>query len=288
MSLEAIALVLLSALLHPVRDLLLKGHARPESAYLGVTAGWIVLAALHAVGTGSSLVLADAAWLAAVVSAICLTLYYFGTMAALKDGDLSVYYPIIRSSPLLIAVLSWAFAGRTYAPAALLGIVLIVIAGFALQRQPGRIVANPRTTALAVVAMVGSAGYTIADSRAMQVSEPAAFLFWVYLAVTPAFALVALLLRPRDIAIGTHLFGGWRIGPWRIAAASLVSYISYICILWAFGMGAGAAETAAVRQASIPISVVLAALVLGETRFLGRLAWSSLIAIGIVLITLGR
>lgn len=286
MSLEAIALVLLSALLHPIRDLLLKGHPRPESAYLGVTAGWIVLAALHAGVTGSTLGLADTVWPVAAISAGCLSAYYFGTMAALKTGDLSVYYPIIRSSPLLIAALSWAFAGRTYATTVMVGIFMIVVAGFALQREPGRLIANPKAITLALVAMAGSAGYTMADSAAMQISEPAAFLFWVYLGVAPAFALLALWFRPREVPVGVHLLAGWRISPLRIALASFVSYVSYVCILTAFGIGAGAAETAAIRQASIPVSVVLAALVLGETRFLGRLAWSGMIAAGIILIAL--
>lgn len=284
MSHEATALVLLSALLHPIRDLLIKGHPRPESAYLGITAGWVGLAALHAAFSGTSLTLADAVWPAAAVSAGCLTAYYFGTMAALKSGDLSVYYPIIRSSPLLIVALSWAFAGRTYTSAVLAGIVMIVVAGFALQRVPGRLIANRKAIALAFVAMAGSAGYTMADRAAMQISDPAAFLFWVYVAVTPAFAVLALVFKPQGVPVAAHLFAGWRSAPIRIAAASLVSYVSYVLILWAFGMGAGAAEAAAIRQASIPVSVVLAALVLGETRFLGRLAWSIMIAGGVVLI----
>lgn len=284
----AALIVLLSALLHPIRDLLLKGHRHPESAYLAVTGGWVTIAAVHALASGTSLRLPEEVWGLALASAFCLTAYYFGTMAALKTGDLSIYYPIIRSSPLLIVALTWAYSGQTYAPVVLVGILVIVIAGFALQRQPGRLLANPRIVALAMVAMAGSAGYTIADAQAMTRIEPPAFLFWVYVLVTPAFAALARIFKPPEVSTATLLMAGWRHLPLRLATASLVSYISYLLILIAFQIGAGAAETAAVRQASIPVSVVLAALVLGETRFLSRLGWATLMAIGIVLILLNR
>lgn len=294
MSIDALVLVLLSALVHPLRDLLIKGHPRPESAYLAVTGSWVFVAGLHAFLIGSGVGLPDNVQGLAIISAACLTAYYYGTMAALKTGDLSIYYPIIRSSPLLIVALLWAFGGAVYPASVLIGIVLIVFAGFALQRQPGRLISSPRAASMAVLAMAGSAGYTMADAQALgghgampqAAVAPAAFLFWVYLMVTPAYALLAVWFRPAEIGAGRLLLGGFGITPWRLAAASLISYASYSCILAAFSIGAGAAETAAVRQASIPVSVVLAALLLGETRFLHRLGWASLIALGIVLIAL--
>lgn len=288
MTLEATSLVLLSALLHPIRDLLLKGNTHPESAYLAVTGLWVFIAPAHALATGTALGLPAGVVVFAVLSAAFLTAYYFGTMAALKTGDLSIYYPIIRSSPLLIVLVTWLFAGTEYSAAVLAGITLIVVAGFALQRQPGRLIAQPKTAALAILAMAGSAGYTICDAKAMSVVSPAPFLFWVYVMVTPGFAALALLFKPPERSALVHLTGAWMQTPLRIVAASIVSYLSYLCILVAFGIGAGAAETAAMRQASIPVSVVLAAVVMGETRFLNRLSWSSIIALGIALITLNK
>jgi len=288
MTLEAAALVLLSALLHPLRDLLLKGHSHPESAYLGVASLWIVIAPVHALITGTGLGLPAGVDILAALSATFLTAYYFGTMAALKSGELSIYYPIIRSSPLVIVVVTWLFAGAVYSAAVLVGIVLIVVAAFALQRQPGRLVAQPKTAALAMLAMIGSAGYTICDAKAMSAVSPAPFLFWSYVMLTPALAALTLLFKPRDRSALEYLTVGWRQTPLRVVAASMVSYLSYLCILYAFGLGAGAAQTAAMRQASIPVSVVLAAVVVGETRFLNRLGWATLIALGIVLMTLNK
>ncbi len=296
MSIDALALVLLSALIHPLRDLLIKGHPRPESAYLAITGSWVFVAGLHAFLIGSGIGLPDNVRGLAIISAACLTAYYYGTMASLKTGDLSIYYPIIRSSPLLIVGLSWAVGGAVYPANVLIGIVVIVVAGFALQWHPGRLVSSPRAALMALVAMAGSAGYTMADAQALgghaaaaqTTVTPAAFLFWVYLMVTPLYALLAVWFKPAEISTGTLLFGGLGVTPWKLAAASLISYASYSCILTAFSIGAGAAETAAVRQTSIPVSVILAAALLGETRFLHRLGWASLIAVGIVLIAVSR
>lgn len=288
MTLQALALVLISALLHPLRDLLIKGHAHPELAYLAVTGLWVIIACGHALTTGAGLVLGPGIWPLAGISAACLTAYYFGTMAALKTGDLSIYYPIIRSSPLLIVLLAWLFAGKAYEVHVLAGITIIVLAGFMLQRQPGRLVAHPKAAGLALVAMAGSAGYTMADATAMEAAAPATFLFWVYVMVAPALAVLTLVFKPRGRSARQHLMGGWMATPGRLMAASALSYVSYLCILLAFSIGAGAAQTAAVRQASIPVSVVLAAVVLRETRFVHRLGWASLIAAGIALIAFGR
>ncbi|MGD9783705.1 MAG: hypothetical protein AB7E80_04695 [Hyphomicrobiaceae bacterium] len=287
MGAEALALVLLSALIHPLRELLLKGHDYPESAYLAVVAGWVPIAAAHSALMDHAVLLDRQVAGFAVVSALCLTAYYYGTMAALKTGDLSIYYPIIRSSPLIVVAVLWSLGWRDYNIAVLGGIALVVVASFALQRQNTAAKASTRTAALALLAMAGSAGYTISDSLAMTRSAAPPFLFWIYLMVAPAFAALAITTRPAERPIRTHLTGAWRRSPLRLMAASLVSYISYALILTAFSRGAGAAETAAVRQVSIPLSVILAAVALGETRFVGRLGWASLIAAGIVLIALG-
>ena len=224
---------------------------------------------------------------------------YFGTMAALRVGDLSVYYPIIRSSPFLIVAVSWLFLDHTYTAATLAGIVLIVVAGFALQYRTGKVVANPQALALAVLAMAGSAAYTIADASAMQTAQAPAFLFWVYAILTPVFILVlvglnpdALRRSPRERLVGATAGpappagspatpGNWLT---RVGFAAATSYLSYYLILLAFQAGADPAATSAVRQASIPVSVVLAALILGEQRFLHRLGWAAVLALGIALV----
>lgn len=281
-----IALVLVSAAIHPIRDLTLKGVAHPVSCYTGVSFSWIVFAAIQAQATGQSLHLPPEVWPLVFMSAFGLALYYYGTLAALRRGNLSVYYPIIRSAPVAIVVISWLLFDQSYSWAVLLGITLVMAGSLMIQKSPGGFLHDPKAFALAVLAMLGSAFYSLSDAAAMQATSPAPFLFYTYIVLT---GLLAAIRAWEDRHMRSPLSGllrGWITSPWRILIAGLASYVSYIFILNAFQLGAEAAPVTAVRQASIPVSVILAALILKEPRFLHRIGWASLIAIGILCIGL--
>ena len=64
----------------------------------------------------------------------------------------------------------------------------------------------------------------------------------------------------------------------------MLSYFSYCIVLLAFHLGGNVAAVASLRQISIPVSVILGAVVLGERRLSGRFGWSALLACGVVLI----
>lgn len=279
-----IALVLLSAAMHPLRDLTLKGAPHPVSCYVGVSLTWVIFAAVQTFVTGQRLVLPPDVWPFVIVSAVGLTFYYYGTLAALRRGNLSVYYPIIRSSPVAIVFASWLLFDQSYGWAALTGIALVIIGSLMLQKPAGGMLHDPKAFALACLAMLGSAAYSMSDARAMQHVSAAPFLFYSYVVMTPFLAGIRLWEARHHPAPFHELIRGWVQMPGKILFAGMASYLSYLFILAAFKMGAEAAVVTAVRQASIPISVVLAAFFLGETRLMRRMAWASLIALGILAI----
>ena len=96
----------------------------------------------------------------------------------------------------------------------------------------------------------------------------APFLFWVYILVT---AMLGDICSWDDREI-TGLLGGiilgWIAAPGKILIAGVSSYLSYLLILHAFSIGAKTASVSAVRQASIPVSVAFAAILLQEPQFL--------------------
>lgn len=286
MELFWIALVLISAVTHPLRDLVLKGMAHPVSCYVGVAVTQMVMAGLHSLVMGQSLSLPLEAWPLVLISVAGLSVYYYGTLSALRRGNLSVYYPIVRSSPVAIVALSWLFLGQAYAWPTLLGIALVLLGSVMIQKAPGGLLHDRKAFALAVLALLGSAAYSITDAKAMQVTTPGPFLFYCYLLVVPIMAAIRAWEDRHQAAPLLGVVRGWAQAPWRILLAGLSSYLSYLFILSAFQLGAEAASVSAVRQASIPVSVILAAVVLKEPRFLHRMGWASLIALGIVAITL--
>lgn len=291
MELYWIYLILVSAASHPLRDLLLKGVAHPVSCYVGVALTTVTMAALHSLLLGQSLVLPLASWPLVAVSALGLSLYYYGTLSALRRGNLSVYYPIIRSSPIAIVAFSWLLLGREYSWLTLLGIVLVLLGSVMIQKTPAGLLQDRQAFALATLAMLGSAAYSLSDSEAMRQTNPGPFLFYCYLLVTPILASIrAWQDRHTELSwLDRSWWGvirGWQQAPIRVVAAGFSSYLSYLFILAAFQLGAEAASVSAIRQASIPVSIVLAAVILKEPRFLHRLGWASLMAVGIAAIAL--
>ena len=288
MELMVIILVLCSAALHPLRDLLIKNQSFPEAAYLGVTGSWVIFAALQVVLSGQSFTLPNEIWHLVVSSVVGLFIYYLCVMLTMKAGDLSVYYPIIRSTPLAIVVISYLFLQQYYTPLTLVGIGVTLVGAVMIQyRRGGGMLQRPKLILTATLAMAGSAIYNLADSVAMQSVAPAPFLFWVYTVLTLALAAFFSLTRPKNRSVILQLFGCWRSMSLQVFFAGALSYISYMLILFAFQAGGEVAAVSAMRQASIPISVLLGALVLKEKSGLVRLAWSFLLAGGVVTVMLG-
>lgn len=269
-------------MIHPLRDTTLKGLPNPALAYLSVSAGWVLLAGAQMMASGQTLALPIEAWVPAIVSALALVCYYYGTLAALRRGHLSVYYPIIRSSPLVIVGLNWAVFGQSYSALALIGVCIIIAAGIAIQKPSGRLFDDHKALSLALIAMAGSAVYTLADASAMQHAEPAQFLFWNYSLVTLCLGVVCLVGR-RNSSEGFAAENRWPVAA-RVSFAAVSSYLSYYLILLAFQLNADPAYVGAIRQASIPVSVLLGALVLREHSVLHHLWWAIVLAIGIVIL----
>ena len=150
-------LVLVSAGLHPLWNALIKRDPRPEGAFLGVMVLLALLGGAHSLVAGYDLLAARHVWPLIAVSWAGLMVYATCLVITLRRGDLSAYYPIIRSSPLFIVVAGVLFLGERYAWPFLIGIALVLIGAFFLQyRRGARLLDDPGTLILAVLAMAGT------------------------------------------------------------------------------------------------------------------------------------
>ncbi|MDG2406374.1 MAG: EamA family transporter, partial [Paracoccaceae bacterium] len=251
----------------------------------GVSVLWVVLAGFHAITTGQDLSLQKEIWPFVATSVLGLTLYYYGTLSALRRGNLSIYYPIIRSSPIAIVVYSWLVMDQNYSWFTVVGIFTILLGSLMLQKTTGNFLQDQKAFGLAIIAMLGSAAYSISDAGAMQITTPAVFLFYTNISVTLLLLGIQRWESRLDAMSLLDVLQQWMKAPWRIVLAGVSSYLSYLFILMAFQLGAEAAAVSAVRQASIPVSIILAAIILLEPRFFKNIAWASLIALGILFIT---
>jgi len=280
-----LAFVLLAAI-HPFRDIFLKGSRHPISAYASICSIWIFISLVHVLIFNEDLRLPVSYWPYVVASSLGLIIYYYGTLKALERGSLSVYYPIIRSSPLAIVFVNWLAFDQSYELKVLLGIGLVLIGVIMLQKSARGVTGDKKSLCLALLAMLGSAAYTVADANAMSVISPSVFLFYVYIIV--ALGLFGLgLSESRNMANSISLLKtNFAHAPRRIILADVSSYVSYYLILWAFKVGSEAAAVSAIRQVSIPLAVVFATIVLKEKKFFYNLWWASFVGIGVIIISI--
>ena len=285
MSIPVIFLVIFSALLHPVRVFLIKGDNTPEGLTLSVVIFFGFMSFFQIVLMGINPWKVFEIWHLIAISSVGLLLHFWCIVKSLRVGDFSVDYPIIRSSPIFVVVAGYIFLNHHYSLETLLGIAIVIISAFMIQYTPGgKFFGKPSSILLAVLAMCFHGIITLADAEAMKSVEPAAFLFIQYLFVTPAMAIIFILTRPSGKNIYEYLFSGWGKKPLQFFLAGFTAYASYLLILYSFRMGANVAAVSAIRQISIPFSVLIGGFYLFEKQMNYRLFWSLLLTLGVIII----
>ena len=285
MSISVVILVVISALLHPLRLFLIKGDSTPEGLTLSVVIIFGIMSFFQIIVMGINPWEVFEIWPLIAISSLGLLLHFWCIVKSLRVGDFSVNYPIIRSSPIFVVVAGYIFLNHYYTLETLLGIAIVIISAFMIQYTPGgKFFGKPSSLILAFLAMCFHGIITLADAEAMKSVEPAAFLFIQYLFVTPAMALMFILTRPSGKNIYEYLFLGWKNKPVRFFLAGVTAYTSYLLILYSFRMGANVAAVSAIRQISIPFSVLIGGFYLFEKQMNYRLFWSLLLTLGVIII----
>jgi drug/metabolite transporter (DMT)-like permease len=271
---EAVVIVLVAAFLHALWNMLLARSPDTSAGIAVATAG----------GSLVLLPLALARWrvepaaLPWVALSATLELVYFVLLAhAYRRADLSLVYPVARGlSPVLVLVGSVLLLHEPAAPLAFVGIVFVAL-GVLLVRGL-RAPASIADVALAAVIGLIIAGYTLADQQGVRHADPLAYLLLVvgipalvwcgWLAATDGTARLRAALTPSIVVGGT------------------AAMAAYGLVLVALGM-AWAPGVAALRETSIVMATVMAALVLHERVERSRWIGSLVLVGGIALVVTG-
>lgn len=281
---DIVLLVLASAVLHPVWNLLVKKNPDPQLGFLFVVATIALCALVHGLLVGADFG-AVRTVLPFVGLSVCGQLLY-GTCltGTLRRGDLSAYYPIIRASPVFVVIVSVILLGKTYSLVLLFGIAMAVAGGFLLLYRRGtHFLEDPRTLVLALLAMSGTGIYSLADARLMETIAPQVLVFVVDGLLVPVYAILWLRRRSRDSLPVSAAQG---LSLTYILLPGVICYASYYLILLAYQFGGDVAAVTSIRQASIPISVALGGLFLREGAMVRRFFAAGLLALGIVVIAM--
>jgi drug/metabolite transporter (DMT)-like permease len=270
---DALALALGAAFMHATWNVLLAGSRDSEAATAVATLAGVVLLAPVAIATGG---VSDAALPFAAASAVLHVAYLALLARAYSGGQVSIVYPVARgTAPVIVLVFGALTLGEDASAAQVIG-VLAVSAGVFLVSNPGRFERRDVLFGLAIAVTIAS--YTLVDARGVDHAQAPAYL--------------ALLLTPSAVIYAAALLVAGR-GPEMRAELRPRALVAGAFVVGAYGLVlaalrlADAAPVAAVRESSVVIAAVLAALFLHEQVDARRLGGAVLVAAGVAAIALG-
>jgi drug/metabolite transporter (DMT)-like permease len=270
-SAPALALALAAALVHALWNVLVGGARDPRPAaavaMLAAVAAGLPLAALTWNVRAGAL-----PWVAA--SALLELAYIVLLAAAYRGAAVSLIYPIARGAAPLLVLAAAVVTGAGSSPGQLAG-VLLVVGGIAIVAAGRRAGGRDVMLALAVAATI--AGYTLVDKHGLRYGSPVPYLEAVM--VWPALA-----------------YAGWcasrdGLGELR-AAAGRSSLVAGLGMFGAYALAlaalrrAPAASVSAVRESSIVIAPLLAAVIARRRLSARAMIGAAGVAAGVALVAL--
>lgn len=280
MPLIALALVLVSALLHAMWNAIVKAGEDP------LVAGWATVTSAAVVGLpllAAAGLPSPASVIFVVVSGCLHALYNVALTRAYDYGDLSLVYPIARGAAPPLATVGAVLVYSETLPSVAYGGIGLIALGVLLLGAFGRHVAVSRQAiAWSLITALCIATYTLVDRQAIRYTSPAGYisvLFWV------DAALVSLYVR-------------WQRGiwPWRLVApdrwgtlvlSGVFSMGAYLLVLIALSISR-VGYIAALRETSVLIAAWLGWRHLGDLQGVPRLVSSSVVALGLALLAAFR
>lgn len=275
MPLTALLLALAAASVHALWNLLLARARDPEAATaVALVAAVIVFAPVAPFAWGME----REVWPYLAVTS-CLQLLYFALLiTGYRKAEVSVVYPVARGvAPVLvllagIAVLGYGTSWTQAAGVVLVGLGVLAIRGFRRGADLTGVVFG-----LLIAAVIAS--YTLVDKRGLDHATPIAYLEASMIAPAVLYAAWVARMRGGAVALRSELTRS-------SVAAGIATFSAYALVLAALER-ASAASVAAVRETSVVIATLLAAVLLKEQVTPARLTGAILVAGGVATLAAG-
>ncbi len=284
-----LGIVLLSALLHAAWSVAIKGsrdplafnvlQALPQAAIAVVVCAWIDLSGMPA-----------RLWLLLLGTGIAHGLYLYWMSRAYELADLSLVYPIARSTPAFLPLIAVPLLGESLSPLGGLGIAIVVAGIWLVHAGEGlrwRALLD-RGTVYAYLTLATTVAYSLCDKSAMADLDaldwghvlPRAVVFYFLIELGCSLVFVPLALRQTGVSgLRTTLRGNQL----NVLAAIGFTLAGYGLILEALRT-APASYVVAARQVSVLFTLGMSALWLGERPGPLRIAGAAGTVAGVILI----
>jgi drug/metabolite transporter (DMT)-like permease len=285
-----LAIVLVSALLHACWSVAIK-TSRDSLAFNLLQAALAALVALGLLATVDLGSLSPDFWRLLAMTGVAHALYLYWLSRALSEGDISLVYPIARSTPAFLPIVAVPLLGESISLVGGLGIAVVVAGIWLVNLQPGfrwRGWSEPGLV-FAFLTLATTVAYGVTDARAMilldgaawtsPVPRPIFFFFLLHLAAI--VLLLPLVLRRAGSAarVAEVSRGEWR----NVLLALAIGVAGYSLILQALRT-APASYVVAARQSSVFFVLLFGVVRLGERPSGPRLLGATLTVAGVGLI----
>lgn len=303
MSPVAIVLVVLSAFMHAGWNLLIK-RQHPSAAFFLVASisGALLLTPVLVIYRGTLIHYVPARiWVLLLVTGFFLALYYVSLAGAYRAGDMSVAYPLARSSPVIVVLVVALALGRgdQVSAVCVTGIILVVGGCFLvpLQRFSDLRLKNylKPICGLALLAAVGTSGYSIVDDEALRELRTHAQVTIGNTQMTLLYACLEALAASLWLSLFVALRRGGRSSLIQVlrtnkryaVLAGIAIYLTYAIILISLAFVDNVSYVVGFRQLSIPLGTTFGILVLKEAPHAPKLAGVVIMFVGLMLVALG-
>lgn len=241
-----------------------------------------------------------ALWGILLVAGLFQAIYCTGLAGAYARGALSIAYPLARSLPVLFVMVLTFTVGRgsDLSSLAILGMMTIVVGAFVL---PINSISDFKFTdylnascAFAIVAAVGTAGYSFMDDIGMNMlklvpnNAPGwmrALLYLVLECVFTAFWLQIIMLFTKKST--ARFRANWRHLLKPAILTGLAIGATYGIVLLAMTHANNVSYVVGLRQLSIPLGTMMGVFILREKGSLPRFIGVGILFIGLVLVAVG-
>ncbi|MCY3868717.1 MAG: EamA family transporter [Gemmatimonadetes bacterium] len=302
MTLTAIILILISAFTHVGWNLLCK-REHPSSAFflLVNTFGTLCLIPALILFGFAIPTFPTSVWLLLVVTGIFQTIYILGLANAYQRGDLSILYPIARSSPVIVVIIVTLLFDRAdqVSIQCIWGIALVAVGMFIL---PMKHLSDfhidnylNASVLFALMAAFASAGYSIIDDEALRFLRDTPALPIAGWQATILYAFFEGLITSLWLGIWVLFQKRGRILMWEIlktrASRALQAgtgmAVAYTLVLISLAFVSNVSYAVTFRQISIPLGTVFGILLLKEPGYTPKYLGVAIIFTGLVLVGTG-
>jgi drug/metabolite transporter (DMT)-like permease len=212
-----------------------------------------------------------------IVSAVAEVIYFVGLGKAYENGDLSVVYPLARSSPLFVAMFAVMLLGEKISGWGIVGILLIVLGVYMLHLKSFSMkeILRPfkslreESSKYALVAAFGTTVYSLSDKIGVTNVSPILYSFWLGIFIPGLMTIPIIRIRGVSTIVREA-----RSSFLKVISAGFLMRGGYLIILVAMSF-VEVSYILALRQVSVVLGAILGVIVLkekyGKVRFLSSL-----------------